>query len=302
MGTSDIAGTARRIDRWLGAQLDKVLLRKYRLETVYCEKRAERARARGDLSTAADYYERAVTLRGRLGDREATTELGMELGEVARKAGDLDTARKQFERVAELHSRRKNAPEALAAIERRIEIANERGDDDALSEWWGNALMVLGNAEPGEVDEGRREELVLDYADQIYSEDSAGRLYGFALEKFATGDEEVAERLLDATWERREVVRPEVGVFRLVLAAGVARVARAELSGREVDREAALDFVADHREQLSDAATALFERLSEGETDADPEDLRVDEDVDFADPPDLRTLEADVFGRWLADL
>ncbi|USZ67317.1 hypothetical protein NGM10_11310 [Halorussus salilacus] len=302
MGTSDITGTARRLDRWLGAQLDRVLLRKYRLEAMYREKRAERARARGDLSTAADHYERAVTLRGRLGDRETVTELGTELGELARKTGDLATAREQFERVAELHSRRENASEALAAIEQRIDIANREGEDDALSEWWANALVVLGKAEPGEIDEERRDELVLDYADQIYSEDSAARLYGFALEKLVTGDEAVGETLLDATWERREVVRPEVGVFRVVLAAGVGRVARAELSGEDTDREETLDFVADHREKLSAAATALFERLSEGETDADPEDLRADEEFDRADPPDLRTLEAEVFGRLLEEL
>ena len=300
MGTSDIAGKARRFDRWLGAQLDELLRRKYRLQTIYCEKRAERAHARGDLSTAAEYYERATTLRGRLGDREASVELGTELGAVARTRGDLDAAREQFERVAELHSRRENAAGALDAIEQVVEIAVQQGDDDALSEWWGNALMILGRAEPGEIDEARREELLLGYADQVHSEDSVTRIYGFALEKFVAGDEETGERLLDAAWERREVVREQVDVFRLVLAAGVARVAHAELTGREIDREADLDFVADHREKLSEAATALFERLSDGETDADPATFRADVAPD--EPAELRTLEGEVLGRFLEEL
>lgn len=300
MGTSDIVGKARRFDGWLGAQFDKLLRRKYRLETVYHEQRAERARASGDLSTAAEYYERAITLRGRLGDREASVELGTKLGAAARKRGDLDAAREQFERVAELHSRRENAVEALDAIEQIVEIAGQQGDDDALSEWWGNALVVLGHAESGEIDEARREELLLDYADQIYSEDSVTRIYGFALEKFLAEDEATGERLLDAAWERREVVREQVDVFRLVLAAGVGRVAHAEISGRETDREADLEFVAGHREKLSDPATALFERLYDGETDADPETFRADLDPD--EPAELRTIEGEVFGRFLEAL
>lgn len=56
-----------------------------------------------------------------------------------------------------------------------------------------------------------------------------------------------------------------VDVFRPVLAAGVGRVAHADPTDRKIDREAALEFVADHREKLSDPATAPFERLHDGE-------------------------------------
>ncbi|WP_132057952.1 hypothetical protein [Halorussus amylolyticus] len=300
MGTSDIAGKARRFDRWLGAQYDRLLHRKHRVEAAYCERRAERARARGDLGAAADYYERASGLRGRLGDHEASAELGMELGAVARETGDLDAARREFERVAELHSRRRNAPEALDAMEAVVEVADEQADDDGLAEWWGNVMMVLGQAEASDIDDARRDELVAAYADRIHSEDSAGRLYGFALDALADGDDETGERLLDATWERREVVREEVDVFRVVLAAGVGRVAHAETAGRDIDRDATLDFVADHREKLSEAATALFARLRDGATDTDPETLRADFDPD--EPADLRTLEGEVFGRFLEEL
>lgn len=300
MSTDDVAGEASRLDQLLDEYAAGLLDRKKRLETVYAEKRAARAESKGNLDAAEAYYDRARSLRGKLGDREASIDLGLQYAKVARENGNLDTAQTQFERVVELHARRKNAVGALDALEPLLELLEAEGKDDDLKQWWGHTMMVLGKAEPGEVPQERHEALVDQYAEQIRSEDSAGQLYGMALNRFLDGDEDRGAYLLDAAWERRTVVREAVGQFRLVLAAGVGRVAHAEVAGRDVDREETLDYVADHREKLSEAASALFERLYDGETDADPESFKTG--VDPNDEVELRTLEADVFGRFLDDL
>jgi len=300
MGTNESIGNGSRLDQWLGKYLDQLLPWKRRAETVYCEKRARRAEKREDYQTAQDYYDRAVTIRGRLGDSEGAIELGLRLAEVARENGDLAAARDHYERVVDIHARRENAKGALDALEPMLNILETQGKDDELAQWWGHALLILGKAEPGEVANERRNRLIQQYAEQIHSEDSAGRLYGFALNRFLADEEDGGADLLDATWERRDVVREQVDPFRVVLAAGVGRVAHAELTGRDVDREETLEFVADHRGKLSEAATALFERLSEGETDTDAEDLRSGVGPD--DEVELREVEAEVFGRFLEEL
>lgn len=300
MSASETPGNLSRIDRWLDEHTENLLEKKRRLEATYYQKRAERAENRGNLEAAEEYYDRARSLRGRLGDREAAIDLGMRHARVARENGNLGVARKHYERVVELHARRENAKGALDAVEPLLEIAEEQGDDDALSEWWGHTLMILGKAEPGDIDEERRDQLVDEYAEQIYTEDSAGRLYGFATQRFLEGNEEAGADLLDATWDRRDVVREEVAQFRVLLAAGVARAAYAELSDREVDRDEVLELVAEHRELLSEPATVLFDRLHEGETDADPEEFRMD--LDPEEPNELRDVESEVFGRFLEEL
>ncbi|WP_137284713.1 hypothetical protein [Halorussus salinisoli] len=297
--STKVPGNASRLDRLLGEHFDQLLPWKRRAEAFYYEKRAELA-GESDYETVREYYDRAISARGRLGDREAAIDLGLRLAGLAHENGDLATARNHYERVVELHARRENASEALDALEPMLDILDAEGADDELSQWWGHALMILGKAEPGEVSNERRDELLRQYADQIHSEDSAGRLYGFALQRFLADEEEPGVDLLDATWERREVVREQVGQFRVVLAAGVGRVAHAEIADRDVDREETLELVADHREKLSDAATTLFEHLYEGETDADPEDLKTG--VGPQNEAELRDVEAEVFGRFLAEL
>lgn len=314
MSTEGIAGEPSRLDRWLDEYAGGLLERKHGLEATYARKRAERAENRGDLETAETYYDRARSLRGKLGDRGAAIDLGMAHARVASENGNVGTARKHYERVINLHARRENAKGALEALEPLLEILEAEGEDDDLEEWWGHTMMVIGKAEPGEISDERRDELVGQYAERIHTEDSVGRLYGFALQRFLEGDDETGADLLDATWDRKDVVREAIGQFRVLLAAGVARVAYSELNDREtdndhevdretdseLDREAVLSFVADHRERLSEAATALFERLHEGETDTDPADLRLD--LDPEDPNELRDVESEVFGRFLEEL
>lgn len=300
MSTSDIVGKLKQFDRWLGEQLDGLFVLKQQFDAVYAEKRAERAEGRGDLEAAEEYYDRARSLRGKLGDREASIDLGTRQARIARENGNIDVARKHYERVVELHARRENATGALAAVEPLLEIAEEQGDDDAISEWWGNALMILGKAEAGEVATERRDELVDQYAEQIYTEDSAGRLYGFGLQRFLEENEEGGADLLDAVWDRKDVVREPTAQFKILLAAGVGRVAYAELDDHEVDREEVLSFVADHREKLTEVATALFDQLHEGETDADPEEFRLD--LDPEDENELADVESEIYGRFLEEL
>jgi hypothetical protein len=324
MSTDGVAGEPSRLDRWLDEYTEGLLERKHRLEATYARKRAERAERRGNLDTAESYYDKARSLSGTLGDREATIELGMAQARVAAENGDVGTARKQYERVINLHARRENAVGALDALEPLLDLLEAEGRDDDLREWWGHAMMVIGKAEPGEVSDERRTALIDQFADQIRTEDSVGRLYGFAVQRFLEGDDERGADLLDATWDRKDVVRESVGQFRVLLAAGVARVTYAELNDVELkhaeltdaelddaqmrdvedgtpdDREAVLSFVAEHRDRLSEAATALFERLYDGETDTDPADLRLDLDPD--DPNELRDVESEVFGRFLEEL
>lgn len=309
MSTEGVAGEPSRLDRWLGEYAEGLLERKQRLEAVYAQKRAERAEARGDYEIAEPYYDRARSLRGKLGDREASIELGLDHARVAAENGNYGTAQKHYERVVNLHARRENATGALEALEPLLELLEAHGDDDDLQEWWGHTMMVLGKAEPGEIAKERRDELVRQYADEIRSEDSVGRLYGFAVQRFLEGEAETGADLLDATWDRKGDVREQTGQFRVLLAAGVGRVAYAELNDEtdadadgetDLDREAVLSFVADHRERLSDPATALFERLHEGETDADPAEFRLD--LDPQDPNELRDVESEVFGRFLEEL
>lgn len=300
MNTGEAPGTGSRLDRWLDEYVEELLPWKRRLEAFYYEKRAESAEERGDYGAARTYYEEAVAVRGRLGDRGAAVELGLRLASVARRNGDLETASEHYQRVVELHARRENAKGALDALEPLLEVLEATGDDDGLAQWWGHAMTVVGRADPGEVADERRERLIREYADRIHDEESAGRLYGFGLERLLAGEAESGADLLDATWERREAVREQVGQFLVVLAAGVARVAHADLSDREVEREETLEFVADHRDRLSEAAGALFDYLYEGETDADPEDLRTGVGAD--DEAELREIEAEVFGRFLERL
>lgn len=300
MSTREQRGSGSRLDAWLDEYVESLLPWKRRAQAFYYQRRAERAERRGDLDAARGYYQRAVSQRGKLGDREAVIDLGTTLADVARENGDLGVARKHYERVVKLHARRENARGALDALEPLLDVLDEQGADSDLEQWWGHTMMVLGEAEPGEVSEQRRDELVDRYADEIYSEDSAGRLYGIALVRLLDGDEEGGAHLLDATWDRHDVVREQVDQFRVVLAAGVGRVAAAELSARDVDREATLEYVADYREKLSEPATALFDRLRDGETDVDPETLRTGVDPD--DEAELRDIEAEVFGRFLAEL
>jgi tetratricopeptide (TPR) repeat protein len=300
MSTREVPGPGSRLDRWLEENFDQLLPWKRRAEAFYYEKRAESAKESGDYESAKKYYDEAVSVRGRLGDRETAVDLGLRLAAVAREHGDLATAKQHYKRVVELHARRKNAKEALDALEPMLEVIEEMGDDEELGTWWGHALMILGKADPDEVPMARRDRLVTQYADQIYNEESAGRLYGIGLQRVLAGEEETGADLLDATWERREVVREQVGQFLVVLAAGVGRVAYAELSDREVDREETLEFVADHRDRLSEAATVLFDYLYEGETDADPEDLQTGVEAD--DEAELRDVEAEVFGQFLERL
>ncbi|UPW01255.1 hypothetical protein M0R88_03900 [Halorussus gelatinilyticus] len=298
MSTTEAPGTRSRLDRWLESNLSGLLPWKRRAEAFYHEKRAKLAG--DDYETARDHYEEAIGVRGRLGDPERAMALGKELADLARKRGDDGTALDHYERVVELRARRENARGALDALEPMLDILDADGVDDELADWWGHALMILGRAEPDEIPNARRDELIRRYADRIRSEDSAGRLYGFALTRLLAGEDETGADLLDATWERRDVVREQVGQFLVVLAAGVGRVAHAELTGREVDREATLDFVADHREKLSEPATALFDRLRDGETDADPEGLKTG--VGPNDGAELREVEAEVFGQFLERL
>lgn len=300
MSTKEAPGTDSRLDRWLAEYFDQLLPWKRRAQAYYYEKRAESAEANEDYETAQTYYDKAVSASGKLGDREATVELGLKLAEVARENDDLGTASKHYERVVDLHARRKNAEEALDALEPLLDVLEEAGADDELVNRWNHALMILGKAEPGEISDERRKRLIDRYAEQVHDEESAGHLYGFGLERILAGDEESGADLLDATWERRDVVREQVGQFLVVLAAGVGRVAYAELSDREVDREEVLAFVADHRDRLSDAATALFDYLYEGETDVAPEDLRTG--VEAGDEEELRDVEAEVFGQFLERL
>ncbi|WP_135853736.1 hypothetical protein [Halorussus salinus] len=295
MSAPQAPGTGSRLDRWLESNLSELLPWKHRAEAVYHEKRAESARG-SDYETARDHYEEAVSLRGRLGDSERAMALGTELATLARERGDDATALDHYERVVELRARREDARGALDALEPMLDLLEARGSDDELAERWGHALMILGKAEPGEIADQRRDELIRRYADQIHSEDSAGRLYGFALTRLLAGEEDEGAALLDATWERRDVVREQVGQFLVVLAAGVGRVAHADLT----DREETLDFVADHREKLSDPARALFDRLYEGETDVDPDELKTG--VEPNDGAELRAVEAEVFGDLLERL
>lgn len=299
MSTTKAPGTDSRLDEWLEANFSGLLPWKRRAEAVYHEKRAESARG-SDYVTARDHYEEAISTRGRLGDSQRAMALGTELAALARERGDDATARNHYERVVELRARREDARGALDALEPMLDLLEANGSDDELSDWWGHALMILGEAEPGEIADQRRDELIRRYADRIHSEDSAGRLYGFALTRLLAGEDEAGAELLDATWERREVVREQVGQFLVVLAAGVGRVAHAEVTGRDVDREETLDFVADHREKLSEPARALFDRLSEGETDADPDELQTG--VEPNDGAELREVEAEVFGQLLERL
>ncbi|MFC7082371.1 tetratricopeptide repeat protein [Halorussus caseinilyticus] len=300
MSTKEAPGSGSRLDEWLGENFDQLLPWKRRAEAFYYEKRAQSAENSGDYETAVEYYDRAVSVRGRLGEREKSVDLGLRLARAARQSGDLGTARKHYERVVELHARQEDANGALDALEPLLDILQEDGNDAEIAQWWGHALMILGKAEPGEVSEKRRNDLIQRYADEIHSEDSAGRLYGFALNRLLADEDESGAELLDATWERRDVVREQVGQFRVVLAAGVGRVAHAEIAGRDVDREETLAFVADHRQRLSDAATALFEYLYDGETDTDPDDLR--SGIGPQNEAELRDVEAEVFGRFLAEL
>lgn len=300
MSASSTPRNSSRIDRLLEEYTDGILEKKQRLEATYYEKRAERAENRGNLDVAETYYDEARSLRGRLGDREKSIDLGMRHATVARENGNTDAARNQFERVVELHARRENATGALEAVEPLLEIAEEEGNDDALSEWWGHTMMIIGKAEPGEIPDERRDELITQYAEQIHTEDSAGRLYGFGLERFLDGNEETGIDLLDATWERKDVVRESVAQFRIVLAAGVGRVAYSDLNDGDVDRDEVLSLVAEHRDRLSDAAEALFECLYEGETDADLAGFQVD--LDSEEPNELRDIEKAVFGQFLQDL
>ncbi|PSP56088.1 hypothetical protein BRC82_02835 [Halobacteriales archaeon QS_1_67_19] len=312
MSTSDIRGKLRRFDRWLGARVDWLFEAKLRLDAIYCRKRAERAEAAGDAQAAENYYDRARSLRGKLGDRERNVDLAMKHAALARRNGNRGIARKQYERVVELCARRNEGAAALEAIEPLIGMADERGDDEELATWWKHALTALGKAEPGEISERRRRELVDRYAEQVHTEGSVGQLYGFALDRLADATAPEGDRawasdeaaagtdLLDATWERRDAVRESVAQFRVLLAAGLARVAYADLTDRAVDREEALSLAAEHREKLSEPATALYERLADGETDADREALRVDLDREV--PPELREVESEVFARFIADL
>ena len=296
MGVTD-ATRSQRLEPFLAGFSDG----KKRLEAYYCEKRADRALSRGEYGAAADYYDRALSLRGQLADREAAIALGERLVVAARENGELGRASKQLQRLADLHARDANAPAALAVMEEILAIADRQGDDDALEEWWGNALMALGRAEPGEISEERRDELIAQYADQVYTADSASRLYGFALQKLVTGDEETGLDLLAATWERRDVVPARAEVYSLVLAAGVilAGYARREDAAATASEDAddLLNSVEPDREALSERADALFESLREGETDADPDDFRADVAAD--EPQDLRTLEGAVVARLL---
>ncbi|WP_276299006.1 tetratricopeptide repeat protein [Halorussus lipolyticus] len=300
MGTNSVTGNTSRIDRWLGEYVEELLPWKRRAQAVYYEKRAESAKDSRNYDDALDYYDRAIKVRGRLGDSDRSVELGLRMAKVARKNGNPEVAKSQYERVVELYARRENAKGALDALEPMLEVLDDEEQDDELSQWWGHALMILGKAEPGEVSDQRRERLIHQYADQIHSEDSAGRLYGFALNRLLGGEDESGADLLEATWERRDVVREQVGQFRVVLAAGVGYAAYAELNDRDVDTDEMLEFVADYRPKLSDAAEALFERLSEGETDTDPEDLKSGVGPD--DEVELREVEAEVFGRFLDEL
>jgi len=300
MGTKDVSGNASRLDRWLGEYLDQLLPWKRRAEAVYYEKRAESAENSRDYGTAQQYYDRAVSVRGRLGDTERSVELGVRLAEVARKNDDPEMAKHHYERVVELHARRENAKGALDALEPMLDILDAEQQDDELAQWWGHALMILGKADPGEISNERRERLIQQYADQIYNEDSVGRLYGFALNRFLADEDESGADLLEATWDRKDVVREQVGQFRLLLAAGVGLVAHAEIAGEDVDREGILEFVADHRGKLSAAAEALFEQLHEGGTDTDPADLKSGVGPD--DEVELREIEAQVFGEFFEAL
>ncbi|PSQ47905.1 hypothetical protein BRD15_06265 [Halobacteriales archaeon SW_6_65_15] len=230
MSMEGVAGEPSRLDRWLDEYAEGLLERKYRLEATYARKRAERAESRDDFETAETYYDRARSLRGKLGDREAAIELGLAHARTAYENDNVGTAQKHYERVVNLHARRENAKGALDALEPLLELLEAEGKDDDLREWWGHTMMVLGKAEPGEISVERRDALIDQYAEQIQTEDSVGRLYGFAVQRFLEGDEETGADLLDATWDRKDVVREAVGPFRVLLAAGVGLVAYAELN------------------------------------------------------------------------
>ncbi|WP_128476523.1 tetratricopeptide repeat protein [Halorussus pelagicus] len=298
MSTQEIPRAGSRLDEWLAANFAQLLPWKRRAEAFYHEKRAEFAGE--DYETAREHYDAAIGVWGRLGDTKRAVDLGLRLADLADRNRDYATAREHYERVVELHARRENARKALDALEPMLDVLDEQGADDELAQWWGHALMILGEADPGELSTARRDELIERYADRIRTEDSAGRLYGIALTRLLAGEDEIGADLLDATWERADVVREQVGQFRVVLAAGVGRVAYADLTDRDADREATLDFVGDHREKLSEPATALFERLSEGETDATPGDLKTGVEPD--DEAELRDVESEVFGRFLERL
>jgi hypothetical protein len=120
------------------------------------------------------------------------------------------------------------------------------------------------------------------------SEEGTGRLYYHALGHITLGEGGTAGRLLRELWDRREIVDTDEDRFGLIASAGVLYAAHLRVVGSDTDEPdptTLLDETEPHREQLPPGSTALYERLTDGETDTSPEELQelaeeVDEELD----------------------
>lgn len=92
--------------------------------------------------------------------------------------------------------------------------------------------------------------------------------------KVVQRDVDDAYTVLKRAWTLHDEADPDSDAYLDALATGVGVVAHLDLGfDDDIDQEVIPEVVAQHRERLSRPAEALFEQVTEGATDAEPEEL-----------------------------
>jgi tetratricopeptide (TPR) repeat protein len=205
---------------------------------------------RGDFETAKNRYESALP----------TVE----------EHGDVRAAIRTYSNLARTEEELGNVTDAIEWCERGLSSIDEHGLSGVEDDW--RALQT------------RRVRLEAD-------PEETENLYSTALGRILNNDLDAAFDLLEGVWDCRESFDSGTETFEICLQAGVGYAAPSATTDTD-DAAEVVESVSEeiepHRDSLSEPATVLFEFITDGDTDTDPDELR--EPANTTDP-ELDDLE-----------
>lgn len=295
-------GLSRRARQYYYEGLRTYKRIKLRVKSWDAERRGRLARRRGDDVAARRYLKRAMKYRRMLHDPEPALSNLLVLAAIERERGLLDDAAEHLEEARQVCQEIDPTPELLAAVVDLREGYEERGDEEAVIEWTFAEIFLARVADPDWA--ATRPERHRRYLELVDGPGNATEVYDLGLRNVLVGDPDLAAECLEAVWNLEEEV-PEGGqLYGVILAAGIARLALAEIGEvalADDERESIRDAVAENRRRLSNAAAALFDVLAGDEPDVDPGEF--DAGVEPTSiRASLRDLEGTAFARLIVEL
>ncbi|WP_435155084.1 hypothetical protein [Haladaptatus sp. DFWS20] len=200
-------------------------------------------------------------------------------GDLAAKREDWGIAAQHYEQAVNVLDRHENTVRFLWAMNKVVNARSAQGEGEAAMRWCDRALATIAEQSfPNE--EKARAHFRIRLADVSDVDGGTPRTYDRALRSVIEADEATAHYLLRHVWRRYDAVDESSPLHRVILAADVCYVAHGRVIDDEArDCEAILDTIEPEKERLTDAATALFEQLTDEETDIETDELTTDVDT-----------------------